>query len=264
MSDYEDVLGASSASNSGGGAAGFGSGLIGGILDAFIGPVMSNVQFQRSKHVSNRQMRAAEFLAENQPSWAVQGLVNAGLNPILAATKGVAPAQFAPSAKTSLPDTGSFSRSLEGGVSSAKTLSLLNGQAKLLEEQIGKARNEREASVFLKDRMMGEIGEIASRIRSLEQGIQTSASQANLNEAQAGANRANTVLSMTRNRAERGKIPYSEEQMEMTAPMREFLEKPGNLIRGVLRSGKRLLGKGADYLSGSQKESEERKYDYDE
>lgn len=194
MSEYDFVsedLQTSSMGDSGGGAAGYGSGLIGGILDAFIGPVMANEQFQRSKHVSNRQMAAAQFVAENNPRWAIQGLVNAGLNPILAATRGVAQAQFAPSARTSIPDTGSFARALEGGVSSARQLSLLDTQQRILKEQLKTATNEANASRYLDTKVQTEIGEIAARIDQLEQGVQTGKSQVDLNFAAADASRAN-------------------------------------------------------------------------
>lgn len=77
-------------------ASSYGSGLIGGVLDAVIGPVMANVQYGRGKHVSNRQMKAVQFLAENQPSYAVEGLRRAGLNPLLSVMHGIAqPAQAA-------------------------------------------------------------------------------------------------------------------------------------------------------------------------
>lgn len=231
---FDEILGSETA-----GAAGYGSGLIGGILDAFIGPVMANEQFQRSKHVSNRQMAGAQFLAENQPAWAVQGLINAGLNPVLGATKGVAPAQFAPSPKTSIPSTGSFARALEGGISSAKQLKLLNTQAEILDENLRRARNEADASGFLENKVNEEIREIGARIKSLEQGIQTNATQADLNRSSAEANRAGARLTDTRNRAEKMAIPYSEEQLEATKPMVDLLSKPRNLLIRILEGVKR-------------------------
>lgn len=234
-------------------AAAYGSGLIGGVLDAFIGPVMSNVQFQRSKHVSNRQMRAAQWIAENQPKWAVQGLINAGLNPLLAATKGVAPAQFAPSPKTSIPDTGSFARAFEGGISSAKTVRLLNANAKILDEQLEKAKNEADASELLKDKISGEIDEIGARISSLEQGVRTSASQADLNAAGAEASRATARLTGTRDRAERMAIPYSEEQLEATKPMIDLLSKPRRLLERLMEQGREVF---RDYTPEEKREME--------
>lgn len=247
--DWEST--ADVSSGSGGAAAGYGSGLIGGILDAIIGPVMANETFQRQKHVSNRQMNAAMFMAQNQPSWAVQGLINAGLNPILAATKGVAPAQFAPSARVGDANTGSFARALEGGVSNAKTLKLLDNNAKILEQGVIKARNEADASKLLDTKMQGEIAEIGSRIRSLEQGIQTGASQVRLNEASEEATRANARLTGTRDRAERMAIPYSEEQERAVKPVKDMLGMPRRLLEGIIEQGAR----GGRAVGGSLRDS---------
>lgn len=241
MSDYEEVLssigaGDDASSGTGSSVAGYGSGLIGGILDSIIGPVMSNVQFKRAKHVSNRQMRAAQFLAENQPRWAVQGLVNAGLNPILAATKGVAPAQFAPSPKTSVAETGSFARALEGGVSSARQLSLLGTQKRILDANLEQARNEADASGYLKQKMMNEIDEIGSRIEYLEQQNKTSASQSNLNKSSELVNRWEAKLRAAA-------VPGAEAEAELyRTEGGEAVKQLGpiiRLIKDVMGTGRR-------------------------
>lgn len=236
MSDYELVSEdiATDYGGGGGSAAGYGSGLIGGILDAFIGPVMANEQFQRNKYVANRQMKAAQFVAENQPKWAVQGLINAGLNPILAATKGVAPAQFVPSPKVGIAETGSMARALEGGVSSARQLRMLNTQARILEENLKTAKNEADASRYLDSKMQNEIGEIGARIAYLEQQNRTGASQENLNKSSELVNRYEAKL---RNAA----VPGAEAEAEL------YRTEGGELVRQagpIIRLIKDILGTG--------------------
>lgn len=213
------------SSDSGGGAAGYGSGLIGGILDAAIGPVMSNVNYIRSKRVSNRQMGAAQWMAENQPSWAMRGLVNAGLNPILAATKGPGSPEFAPSARGGDPVSGGMSAALERGVGSVKTLSLLKNQAKILQNQERSTRNEADASEFATRKVNAEIGEILSRQGLYDEQMSNTASQSELN-------RATSVLQRTRNTVERLGIPWSEEQKRWAkdSPVGEI----SRLIKGVV------------------------------
>lgn len=86
MSDYESVLGAQN--QGGGGAAGYGSGLIGGILDAFIGPVMANQQKGWSSRAARHARTWAEYMSNTQYQRAVKDLNAAGLNPMLAYMSG--------------------------------------------------------------------------------------------------------------------------------------------------------------------------------
>lgn len=215
MSDYEEVLGSVTSSDSGSSASGYGSGLIGGILDAVIGPVMANEQFQRAKHVSNRQMGAARFIAENQPSWAMQGLINAGLNPVLAATRGVSQPSFSPSSGTSLPNTGSLARALEGGVSSARQLTMLSKQGRILDEQLKTAQNEARASGQLETKMNAEVSEILKRVDFLEQQTQTSASQVDVNSANAEAARSTARRTDVLRDLDKAALPGAEAEAEL-------------------------------------------------
>lgn len=221
MSDYEEVLNSVVSDESSGGAAGYGSGLIGGILDAVIGPVMSNVQFQRQKHVSNRQMRAAEFIAENQPSWAVEGLRRAGLNPALAYMKGISPVSFAPSNRPDVARSGGISAALARGVSSAKQMTLLSDQASLLKNEARKVANEANASEELRNRMRAEIGEIDARSRLADAETRAVASRIPVSEAEEPLRRAQEAETQAREAAERMKvyverlgIPWSDEQKD--------------------------------------------------
>lgn len=117
---------------------------VGPIAETILGPVMANEQWQRSKYVSNRQMSSAKFLAENQPSWAAQGLRNAGFNPILAASRGFPGADFAPSS----PGPSVSSGSLSGVASSAAQLKRLGPELQLLENTTKKVANEAEAAGY--------------------------------------------------------------------------------------------------------------------
>lgn len=236
MSDYEEVLGSVTASDSGGGAAGYGSGLVGGILDAFIGPVMANEQFQRSKHVSNRQMQAAKFVGENQPSWAMEGLRRAGLNPMLAYTRGLGPAQFAPSVRAETARTGSFASALSRGVSNARQLKMLDLQSNILLNQARKAKNEADASNLLTNRMNAEISEIFSRRDSYDQSVQTSASQVDVNSA--NAERIRTLKEL-----DSLGIPAARADAEL------YSTEGGSLVRQagpVIRLLREILGAGND------------------
>lgn len=170
-----DSAAGSAASESGGsGSAGYGSGLIGGILDAAIGPVMANVQFKRSKHVSNRQMKAMQFIAENQPSWAQEGLRRAGLNPILAATRGLAMPASAPKVDAAMAESGGISDALSRGVSSARQLKVLESQARLLEAQARKSEVEADLT---KPKIFAEISEILARSGLYDEQMKATATQ---------------------------------------------------------------------------------------
>lgn len=133
--------GASSVASAaaGGQAAGYGSGLVGGIIDAFTGPVMSNVNYIRSKRVSNRQMGAARWMAENAPSWAVDGMRKAGINPILAYMKNL-PSGEVPSMRGD-PNSGTdLSSAFSRGVSTAKQMQLLESQVDAARAEADRAR----------------------------------------------------------------------------------------------------------------------------
>lgn len=227
-------LGSMESSGSGGGSAGYGSGLIGGILDAFIGPVMANEQFQRAKHISRRGMKAAQFLAENQPSWQMEGFRRAGVNPLLALTRGVSGPSFAPQIASPDIDTGSFSEAISRGISSGRQLTLLNTQKRILDETLREQTNKANASINLDRRMRAEVGEILKRIDSLDQGMRTSAAQADMYESSASEMRANARLLGTRERAERMAIPYDPSQVQAVGktPVGEV----GRMIKRFLRA----------------------------
>lgn len=113
-------------------------------LDSILDQVSAKQAWDRSKHVSNRQMAAARFLAENQPTWAMQGLRNAGLNPILAATRGMPSAEFAPRIDAPKAGTSQFG----SAASSAKQLRTLSPEMEILRETGRLRRLESDAAFY--------------------------------------------------------------------------------------------------------------------
>lgn len=81
---------------------------------------------KRARDQAALEYEYAERYAKNSPSWNVQGLRDAGLNPILAASNGVHTSSWSPSSP-SIPDTNS-QFSMEDALKSK--------QAKLLDAQI--------------------------------------------------------------------------------------------------------------------------------
>lgn len=210
--------------------------LIGPILDAVIGPVQANKEFARSKHVSNRQMAGAQFLAENQPSWAMQGLENAGVNPILAVTKGVSPAQFAPSVRA--PDTPgtSFTGAIERGVSTARQAKMMDESLSLLQSQSREAKNRADASEHLTTRMFAEIGEILARQGLLSEQMQTNVAQRSSFLGSAELSRARALLDRyaapgARAEAEFYSKPIGEDVKELR-PLLELLRVMMQTFKG--------------------------------
>lgn len=239
--DWDDLLGAESA---GGAAAGYGSGLIGGILDAAIGPVMANVNYIRSKSPTNRQTGYARFMAENSPSWAMEGMRKAGLNPILAFGRGpVGGAQVPPQVSARGEARSDLSGAISRGVSSARQSSLLQGQLDLLGEQVRKARNEANASEDLKTKINAEIGEILARQGVLDQEMQTAPfSRARLD--------AESRLTNTMNTVRRLEIPWSEEQKRWAQ------ESP---VGQISRAIKKAVSGGAEVFSDYRERVRERR-----
>lgn len=117
-----------------------------------IDAALANEEWQRSKHVSNRQMASAQFIAENQPSWAVEGLRRAGLNPMLAGTRGVSAAEFAP--RSQAPNV--KAANLSGGLDSARQVARMKPELELLVQEGRRVRNEADAAFY-------DVGTAASR-----------------------------------------------------------------------------------------------------
>lgn len=109
------VSSAAEANDSGGGQSGYGSGLIGGILDAIIGPVMANQQKGWSAKAARHARTWAEYMSNTQYQRAVADLNKAGLNPMLAYMSGGA---STPSSVVAQTPSG-FSSDLSGAASRA-------------------------------------------------------------------------------------------------------------------------------------------------
>lgn len=93
---------ASIPDDAGGASGGYGSGLVGGILDAIIGPVMSNVQAGRSSRAARHARAWSEYMASTAYQRTVKDLEAAGINPLYAVTRGATSAPSGPMAQ--VPD----------------------------------------------------------------------------------------------------------------------------------------------------------------
>lgn len=180
---FDDV--SSFFSSDQGSAASSGSGLIGGILDAFIGPIMANEQFQRAKHISRRGMQASAFLAQNQPSWAMEGLRRAGMNPILAAMGGgggFANAQMGPTVNAQTPEMGSLREAIQSTVTSAKQVQMMDAEVR---NARARATSEEARAKVADQRAHSEVGLIEYQMLQAEQAALRERSQAAANKASA-------------------------------------------------------------------------------
>lgn len=244
--------------SSGGGssAGGYGSGLVGGILDAAIGPVMSNVNYIRSKSPTNRQTGYAKFMAENAPEWAMEGLRRAGVNPILAFGRGPFGGGDAPPMVNARGEARSeISQALARGVSSAKQSSLMGSQLELIQEQGRKAKNEADASEHLTTKINAEIGEILARQGLLDQEIQTQPWTRARSAAEAR-------LTDTRNTVERLGIPWSAEQKRWAqeSPVGSISRAIKKVISGGAEIGSRAFRGKTEGFFRPQSEVEDEKY----
>lgn len=226
---------ASASSGGGGSAAGYGSGLVGGVLDAVIGPVMANVQKGWSNRSARKAREWAEYMASTQYQRTTKDLVAAGLNPILA-VKGMDPSSGGnvQAATPSMPSS-NISASLERGVSSGKQMGLLGTQAEILKQDLIKARNEAEASGVLTRKANAEVGEILSRQGLNDTAMQTNAAMLPVHRASASEKIANEAHLRNKIYMERVGLPWSQEQKDWAkgSPVGEI----SRAIKDSVRSG---------------------------
>lgn len=196
---------------------------LGAVLGALAGPgmesgasaAMANEAFQRSKHVSNRQMAAAQFLSESTPSWAMEGLRKAGLNPILAASSGMGGAQFAQSSGVGaaragqIPDLGS----------SARAGAKFAPEKKVLEEAARRGTSEADAAFYEVGRSRAAAETEYQRMRAEELRVDQVRETTELlrqqqaaTAAAAAASRATESRTRYQEYLDRTRTPYSDEQ----------------------------------------------------
>lgn len=77
--------------------------------DYFKGKISNYFAEKRSRDQAALEYAYAQRFAENSPSWNVEGLRKAGLNPILAASNGVSTSSWSPSSPTPPSTDGKFS-----------------------------------------------------------------------------------------------------------------------------------------------------------
>lgn len=174
------------------------SGLIGGVGDMFIGPVMANVQKGWSERAARKARQWAEYMRSTAYQATVEDLRKAGLNPALAYTKGETGTPGGVQASVPDIDRASLSEGFARASSTAKQMKLLNEQAALLAAQRRKA--ETEASVTAEtagQRAWAEIGETLSRQALYDaQMLQTSAMTKKVGEEEI-ATRVGRMLSQS-------------------------------------------------------------------
>lgn len=107
-------------------------GAIGSALVSTLGSSIGNEY--ASKKNNERYKDTQRFLALNTPSWNVQGLRDAGLNPILAVNNGISSPQAVNTASTFSPDTSGI-RDVINKMASAKQLDVMEAQEDKLSEE---------------------------------------------------------------------------------------------------------------------------------
>jgi len=143
-------------------------------MEAGLGQISAKQAFDRSKYVSNRQMGAAQFLAQNQPTWAMEGLRRAGLNPILAATRGFPGAEFAPQVGAQaarVPSGGALVSSARQVARMPEELRALRAMADRSESEATTARNVATASEALPTMRWWEANNEAERWSQLRETV---------------------------------------------------------------------------------------------
>jgi hypothetical protein len=193
-------------------------------------------------HTSARHQRKwEEYMSSTAYQRAVKDMEAAGINPILAVTRGFSGASTPGGAMAATPRIDSdfdldVPGALEKGLSNVKQMKVMRDQLATIEAARRKAEAEADVTEkTLEARIVQEIRESVARQLELEQQARTSASQSQRNVEEAG-------LMATRNRAEKMAIPYSAEQ---EAAVRKT--PIGELGRAVKRGG-REAAEGAKHI----------------
>lgn len=143
--DYSGILDAAKGAFSNTGQGSYGSGLIGGIGDMVIGPVMANVQKGWAAKSARHAREFAMHMMREGPRIQMEALRKAGLNPILAATKGY---QFdAPSVAAAQTPQIRMEGSLSRAMSSGRQAGLFGEQRRLLSAEADTAELGRSRAV---------------------------------------------------------------------------------------------------------------------
>lgn len=189
------------------GQAGYGSGLVGGILDAVIGPIMANQQKGWASKASRHARKWSEYMSSTAYQRAVKDLEAAGLNPMLAYVQGGASSPVGVAAHTPNIQSSDLSRAAERAVSTGRQSGLFKAQLAHINETVRKTKAEADTA------QLGTFKVMSDMDLQQKHGV--------LLEAEAERNRRQGLLldaerswTNTRDRATRLGIPYSAEQEE--------------------------------------------------
>lgn len=178
----------------GGWAAGAGGGLIGG-LTSFYQPFISQ---NWASNAGNQAFDLQRWWAVNSPSLAVKGLLKAGLNPVLALSKGMGSG----GASTPVPHA-SFDAdgdAIGRGVSSARAAGSLRDQLAILrnESMSSGFRMEQERSNVFRAAAEARGAESQAAIAEANREIVDASKAASITSAQQGALQAETTTQQLR------------------------------------------------------------------
>lgn len=132
---------------------GYGSGLVGGILDSVIGPVMANVQKGWSSRAARHARAWAEAMSSTAYQRTVEDLKKAGLNPMLAYTRG--PSGYQGVSAAEVPDLAGGEGGISRALSTARQAALVNAELRA-----AKARadaSESEAAIRANDKKSSDL-----------------------------------------------------------------------------------------------------------
>lgn len=149
--------------------------MIGEILGSIIGPMTegmaSAAQYQASKHERNVAWRRAQQWELIGPTLRMEGLKNAGLNPILAATGGFKTGDV-PNVQTARPgQLPRFQYSPGAVVSAAKQGQVMDAAIREANAKATTAENEAKASEYAPSRAFHDVTNVGLRGAEIEETV---------------------------------------------------------------------------------------------
>lgn len=189
--------------------------------------VSAKQAFDRAKYVSNRQMASAQFVAENQPSWATEGLRKAGWNPILAATRGMPSAEFAPRQSAPPMKVSGLSRS----ISSAREAMLMDAAVR---EANAKASEAETSARYADQRQRWMLNQVESSAFQASQSGYRQIRERDLIAAQILATFAGTEKTELMRKLMETELPSAEAQAEFYRDY-PFMRSIGLLLKETKR-----------------------------
>lgn len=215
---------ANTANNLGGSSYGqgsYGSGLIGGIGDMIIGPIMANQSKVMASKANRHAREFAMFMMRNGPRIQRKALEKAGYNPMLPFIGGSGVKFDAPHVQAArTPDirsTGSFS----GAMSNARQAGMFRDQQRLL-------RHEADTAGYGSSRALAEVEEKAAHAQSLKAEAGAASARDVRDQAEAVRIRALTdLVPVDRKRIEAltEQIGLETELRRKDLPRREVMEE---------------------------------------